>query len=211
MGEDKTLMPFAPYPTFTHFLFERMSEIFTDVKVSAKSQKFTPPLPLLADDFEDFCPFFVLSNLDKYYKEPVFIIPADSPFIKFETIKRLWEALLAPNLVNSVRAAGQSREARGFGALSPERKDGLGSSAQSNLKYHQISLPRAGERAHNLCGFFAPSVAKVARELIKNGERRAGALVNACDSVITEFADAAQFLNLNTPQDIAKIDEKALF
>ncbi len=37
------------------------------------------------------------------------------------------------NAENSVREAGQLREARGFGAVSPERKDGLGSSAQSNL------------------------------------------------------------------------------
>ena len=37
------------------------------------------------------------------------------------------------NAENLVREAGQLREARGFGAVSPERKDGLGSSAQSNL------------------------------------------------------------------------------
>ncbi|MBR0072048.1 MAG: NTP transferase domain-containing protein, partial [Campylobacter sp.] len=56
MGQDKTLMEFGEFSDLTHFQFAKMSEIFKSVFISAKSQKFDPPLPILADEFSEFSP-----------------------------------------------------------------------------------------------------------------------------------------------------------
>ena len=162
-GEDKTLIKYGDHATITHFLFERLSEIFECVKVSAKNQKFNPPLPLLIDDFSEFCPLFVLANLDKTFNSPVFIIAADMPFVAKSTIETL--------LSNS----------------------------------HQICLAQDDENTHYLCGVFDPSVAKIARNLVQNGEKRIKSLVQICDTKIIKFDDSKQFLNINTKQDWEKV------
>lgn len=92
-GSDKTLIEYQNYASITHFLFQRLSEIFKTVQISAKSQKFNPPLPILEDDFDEFCPLFVLANLDKFFNSPVFIIAADTPFVTKDTIKTLFSNL----------------------------------------------------------------------------------------------------------------------
>lgn len=92
-GSDKTTKPFGPHPSLTHFLFERLGRVFGSVAVAAKKQKFTPPLPLLIDDFSEFAPIFVLSDLDRFFKEPLFIMPADMPFITEAEIFALFKSL----------------------------------------------------------------------------------------------------------------------
>ncbi|WP_419258565.1 NTP transferase domain-containing protein [Campylobacter fetus] len=158
MGSDKTLLAYKDYPSITHFLFERLSKIFKDVKISAKNDKFEPKLPILVDDFDDFSALKVIANLDKNYNEPVFIIAADTPFVKFETIKELY----------------------------------------LNLKNNDISLPKGSEFVHGLCGFYNPKVSLAAQSLLKNGMQKIALLRDLCPTVITEFKDKKQFLNLNT-------------
>lgn len=92
-GSDKTTAPFGGFASVTHFLYERLSGVFGSVLVCAKSAKFSPPLPLLLDDFKDFAPIFVLSDLDRFFSKPVFIIPADMPFITEAEIFALFEGL----------------------------------------------------------------------------------------------------------------------
>lgn len=89
MGSDKTLLPYKNYPSLTLFLFERLSEIFMDVKVSAKEQKFNPPLPIIIDEFDYFSPIKVIQNLHKHYTNSVFIITADMPFVKYDSIFKM--------------------------------------------------------------------------------------------------------------------------
>lgn len=91
MGFDKSLLKYDNFATITHFLYYKLSKLFACVQVSAKEQKFTPPLPLLKDDFKDFAPIFVLANLDKFFTSSIFIIPADQPFINESTILALFE------------------------------------------------------------------------------------------------------------------------
>lgn len=91
MGFDKTLLKYEKFASITHFLYYKLSAKFACVQVSAKKQKFTPPLPLLKDDFMEFAPIFVLANLDKFFNSSVFLIPADQPFIKESTILSLFE------------------------------------------------------------------------------------------------------------------------
>lgn len=164
-GSDKTLIKYKNYASITHFLFERLSVVFKTVQISAKSQKFNPPLPILKDDFDEFCPLFVLANLDKFFNSPVFIIAADTPFVSKNTIKTLF----------------------------------------SNLNSHQICLAKDETKTHYLCGFFDPSISKIARNLIKNEEKMVKSLIGICDTKIIKFDDKKQFLNINTKQDLESI------
>ncbi|MCI7075705.1 molybdenum cofactor guanylyltransferase [Campylobacter sp.] len=92
-GSDKTTEPFGEFASITHFLYERLSRVFGSVKVCAKTAKFSAPLPLLIDDFSEFAPIFVLSCLDKNFSKPVFILPADMPFITEAEIFALFKSL----------------------------------------------------------------------------------------------------------------------
>lgn len=92
MGRDKTLLPFGEYPTLTHYQFDKFSKIFDSVFVSSKVQKFEPSLPLIKDAFEDYTPMGALySVLSNFKDRAIFIIPADMPFVKFETIGKLYD------------------------------------------------------------------------------------------------------------------------
>ena len=92
-GSDKTTEPFGDFASITHFLYQHLSRVFGSVKVCAKSAKFSAPLPLLIDDFSEFAPIFVLSCLDKNFSKPVFILPADMPFITEAEIFALFKSL----------------------------------------------------------------------------------------------------------------------
>lgn len=92
-GRDKTLEPFLDSSSLTHHLYNKLCAVFGSVKIASKTQKFNPPLPLLKDDFSEFAPIFVLSNLDKFYKKEVFIIPADMPNVSKNSIFTLFSAL----------------------------------------------------------------------------------------------------------------------
>ena len=92
-GSDKTTEPFGNFTSITHFLYERLSRVFGSVKVCAKTAKFSVPLPLLIDDFSEFAPIFVLACLDKNFSKPVFILPADMPFITEAEIFALFKSL----------------------------------------------------------------------------------------------------------------------
>lgn len=88
---DKTLAPFGQTPSLTHFSFDKLKTQFKSVKICAKEQKFSPPLPLLLDNFSEFAPIFVLANLDEFYENPVFILPADMPNVSISSIIKLFE------------------------------------------------------------------------------------------------------------------------
>ena len=88
---DKTLVPFKSSPSLTHFSFDKLKTQFKSVKICAKEQKFSPPLPLLKDNFSDFAPIFVLANLGEFYENPVFILPADMPNVSISSIIKLFE------------------------------------------------------------------------------------------------------------------------
>ena len=92
MGQDKTLMEFGKFKDLTHFQFAKMNEIFKSVFISAKSQKFDPPLPVLTDEFSEFSPMGAIYSILKNFKnDKVFIIPCDMPFVEISTIYKLYE------------------------------------------------------------------------------------------------------------------------
>lgn len=92
MGQDKTLMEFGEFGDLTHFQFAKMSEIFKSVFISAKSQKFEPPLPILKDEFDEYSPMgAIYSILKNFNNEKVFLLPCDMPFVEKESIYKLYE------------------------------------------------------------------------------------------------------------------------
>lgn len=92
MEQDKTLMEFGEFSDLTHFQFAKMSEIFKSVFISAKSQKFDPPLPILTDEFNKFSPMGAIYSILKNFKDSkVFIIPCDMPFVEKDTIFKLYK------------------------------------------------------------------------------------------------------------------------
>lgn len=93
MEQDKTLMEFGEFGDLAHFQFAKMSEIFKSVFISAKSQKFDPPLPVLTDKFDEFSPMVAVYSILKNFKnDKVFIIPCDMPFVEISTIYELYES-----------------------------------------------------------------------------------------------------------------------
>lgn len=93
MGQDKTLMPFGNFATLTHFQVDKFSQIFENVFVSSKFEKFDPPLRLIKDKIsDDFSPMLALySILSNFKNESVFIVPADMPFVTQKTIEELFK------------------------------------------------------------------------------------------------------------------------
>ena len=92
MGKDKTLLPFGEFPTLTHYQFDKFSKVFDEVFISSKVQKFEPSLPLIKDVFDNYSPMGALySVLSNFNNKKIFIIPADMPFLKLETIEKLYD------------------------------------------------------------------------------------------------------------------------
>ncbi|MGG7048662.1 MULTISPECIES: molybdenum cofactor guanylyltransferase [unclassified Campylobacter] len=89
MGQDKTLLPFGREPSMTHFLAKKMEQIFKEIYISSKSQKFNPPLGILTDDSDDFSPMLALACILEKFDDSVFIMPADMPFVSIECVNEL--------------------------------------------------------------------------------------------------------------------------
>ncbi|QKF86857.1 molybdenum cofactor guanylyltransferase protein A [Campylobacter blaseri] len=91
MGKDKTLLPFKGQPSLTHYQYNKLKVVFDNVFVSAKNQKFNPPLPIIEDRINDYSPMLALYSILSYFKnEKIFIIPADMPFVEIDTIRKLY-------------------------------------------------------------------------------------------------------------------------
>ena len=91
MGEDKSLLPFKTFNTLIEYQYNKLSQIFSTVFISSKSNKFDFKAQLLIDDsLEIYSPMIALESiLSKIENEKVFIITVDVPFIENTTINTL--------------------------------------------------------------------------------------------------------------------------
>ncbi|MCR4941934.1 MAG: molybdenum cofactor guanylyltransferase [Campylobacter sp.] len=89
MGCDKALLPFGEVKTLTHFVYKKMSKIFSEVYVSAKNAKFYPPLPLISDESDEFSPMLAFAKILAKFDESVFIVAVDMPFVSYKCINEL--------------------------------------------------------------------------------------------------------------------------
>ncbi len=95
MGEDKSLMLVKNSTTMIEYLYKKLTPIFNQVYISAKTDKFdTLELPnkqLILDTNQTvFSPMIALETIFQTLKdEKVFIITVDTPFVEKETIEKL--------------------------------------------------------------------------------------------------------------------------
>lgn len=87
MGEDKSLLPFKNYSTLIEYQYRKLSEIFSKVYISSKTNKFDFNGTILFDESEDiYSPMVALKSiLQQIKEEKIFIVTVDVPFIKEET------------------------------------------------------------------------------------------------------------------------------
>jgi molybdopterin-guanine dinucleotide biosynthesis protein A len=89
MGEDKSLLPFGEFNTLIEYQYQKLSQIFQDVYISTKIDKFDFEAKLILDDKDIYSPMVALKSILKQFKTKVFIISVDTPFVKKETILKL--------------------------------------------------------------------------------------------------------------------------
>jgi molybdopterin-guanine dinucleotide biosynthesis protein A len=93
MGEDKSLLPFGGFDTLCEYQYDKFSKIFSQVFISAKTNKFNfikPKNLILDDNLEVSSPMIALKSILEYINsDKVFIVTVDTPLIKIETIKNL--------------------------------------------------------------------------------------------------------------------------
>ena len=94
MGEDKALLPFSTFDTLTEYQFSKLSKIFTNVYISAKSkEKF--PLHLQKYVIEDIqsetsAPTIGFVTLFKNFRsEKFFVLSVDTPFVGKNEVEKL--------------------------------------------------------------------------------------------------------------------------
>ena len=93
MGEDKSLLPFANFPTLTQFQLNKLQKIFTNVYISCKSKnKFSFDASFIEDISSDdiYAPTTgFLAIYKKLQCERFFVISVDTPFISELEIKKI--------------------------------------------------------------------------------------------------------------------------
>ena len=90
MGEDKALLPFGDAPTLTQYQYQRLSQVFETVYISAKSHKFDFDCEVIEDTYEEASPLVaLLSIFETLEVESVFVLSVDSPFVDEKIIQKL--------------------------------------------------------------------------------------------------------------------------
>lgn len=94
MERDKTLLPFGGYPSLCEYQYRRMSELFSHVYISTKTEgKFDFEADYILDSAEEFAPTYALKRILESVTEPyVFVMAVDMPFLSQSTIQTLAEA-----------------------------------------------------------------------------------------------------------------------
>ena len=92
MGEDKSLLSFGRHPSLAQYQYARLSEIFDNVYISAKEDKFDFECKVIKDILKETSPLIGLISIFETLKtEEVFILSVDAPFVNEEIIESLFE------------------------------------------------------------------------------------------------------------------------
>ncbi len=93
MGKDKALLPFGDYPSLAEYQFRRLSTLFPQVYLSAKSAKFDFDVPLIQDLYPESSPLVgIVSLFETLKSEQLFLLPVDAPFVDESIIDALVDA-----------------------------------------------------------------------------------------------------------------------
>ncbi len=91
MGKDKALMPFGEASSLTHYQYDRLSEHFRHLFVSAKEDKFDGAFPILEDRYEIASPLAAIVSVFETLPQAdaFFAIAVDMPFTGVDAIEKL--------------------------------------------------------------------------------------------------------------------------
>ncbi len=90
MKQDKSLMKFAKYNSIIEYQYNKLQDIFLDVYISSKNNKFDSFFPidnLILDKSDTYSPMIALESIFNFFNSKVFIITVDTPLISKETIR----------------------------------------------------------------------------------------------------------------------------
>lgn len=98
MKQDKALLPFGSYASMTQYQYTKLQNIFQDVFISSKNDKFDflqKKEKLLLDKSDIASPMIALQTIfTTLPNEYIFIIAVDIPLIKYETIQALYNSFI---------------------------------------------------------------------------------------------------------------------
>jgi len=92
MGEDKSLLPFSSSNTLTQYQYEKLKQLFKNVYLSSKTDKFDfiSKDELILDEAKVYSPIAALQSIfSKIDSEKVFIITVDTPLVKLDSINEI--------------------------------------------------------------------------------------------------------------------------
>jgi len=92
MKQDKSLMPFRGYDTLVEYQYQKLKSIFSDVYISAKSNKFSnlcQPQSLIIEHSDIYSPMIALQAIFSKLDDKVFIITVDAPFVTKDTMQTI--------------------------------------------------------------------------------------------------------------------------
>lgn len=90
MGKDKALLPFGSYTTLAEFQYAKLSILFQEVYISAKTNKFHFACNVIEDTQEESSPLVgIVSIFETLNVEEVFILSVDVPFVEKNIIEKI--------------------------------------------------------------------------------------------------------------------------
>jgi molybdopterin-guanine dinucleotide biosynthesis protein A len=89
MGVDKALLPFKEYSSLAEYQYRKLQEIFDNVYISTKENKFDFKANLIYDKYQNSNPLNAIISALEFTKGDIFLISVDMPLISKDTIKKL--------------------------------------------------------------------------------------------------------------------------
>ena len=92
MGSDKALLPFANFSTLSEAQHHKLSQLFSQVYLSSKENKFDFNCEVIEDTHEESSPLVgIVSVFETLEADEVFILSVDAPLVDKSIIDTLWE------------------------------------------------------------------------------------------------------------------------
>jgi len=92
MQKDKALLPFGELSSLAQFQYARLSQLFSEVYLSSKSNKFDFEVRVIEDKYEVSSPLVALISIfETLTFDEVFVLSVDAPFVDKSVMIKLYE------------------------------------------------------------------------------------------------------------------------
>jgi len=137
MGEDKALLPFQNYATFSEFQYQKLQQWFEEVYLSAKTKKFPFSSKVIKDTCKESSPLVgLISVFEQLESDAIFILSVDAPLVNEAIVKKLWDAYKKETNIHAIIAQSPS----GLQPLCGIYKKSILPYAKTNLGNNKHSL-----------------------------------------------------------------------